>query len=228
MEEKTFRRVEKKYIITENQYKDIIRLCKDKLKKDRYYKSTICNIYFDTKNNDLIINSIEKPLYKEKIRLRSYGVPNMDSKVFFEIKKKYKGIVSKRREVMTLKAVYDYLNNNKIINTQIMKEIDFCFKKYDLIPAIYLAYDRYSYCDKEKLGFRLTFDYNIRSRVDDLNLELGDYGDKLLDDKVYIMEVKCLEAMPIWFCKILSKLQIYPTSFSKYGKIYEKRKLEVV
>ena len=173
----------------------------------------------------MIINSLEKPIYKEKIRLRSYGIPKLNDKIFFEIKKKYHGIVYKRRETLTLKKAYDYLEKDKYNDSQIMKEIDYCFKKYKLEPSLYLAYDRYSYIDEDK-NFRLTFDYNIRSRTNDLKLDSGDHGDYLLNNNNYIMEVKCLNAMPLWFCDILSKLKIYPISFSKYGKIYEKKVLE--
>lgn len=104
--------------------------------KDKYHKSTICNIYYDTTNNDLITSSIEKPPYKEKVRLRSYGIPSMDSQVFLEIKKKYNGIVGKRRVDIKLSDFYNYINNNVIptCNKQIMEEIDYCFKKYKLNP----------------------------------------------------------------------------------------------
>ena len=225
MVQKIFKRVEKKYLINKEQYQEILKQIKKYLKKDKYYKTTICNLYFDDNNNNLIINSLEKPIYKEKIRLRSYGIPKLNDEVFFEIKKKYSGIVYKRRETLTLKSAYDYLDNHKYINKQIMKEIDYCFKKYNLKPSLYLAYDRYSYAGVDN-HFRLTFDYNIRSRTTDLRLDSGDYGEYLLDKDEYIMEVKCINAMPLWFCDILSKLKIYPISFSKYGKIYEKQVLE--
>lgn len=222
MTQKIFRRVEKKYLISEKDYQKILKLTNKYLKKDKYYCSTICNVYFDNNNDDLIINSIEKPLYKEKVRLRSYGVPTLNSKVFFEIKKKYNGTVYKRRETLKLKDVYTYLKTGKYKETQIMKEIDYCFKKYQLKPAIYLAYDRFAYRAIDDENFRVTFDYNIRSRKTKIQLDQGDRGKRLLRKNQYIMEVKCLEAMPLWFCEILSNLKIYPTSFSKYGKIYEK------
>lgn len=222
MTQKIFRRVEKKYLISEKDYQKILKLTNKYLKKDKYYCSTICNVYFDNNNDDLIINSIEKPLYKEKVRLRSYGVPTLNSKVFFEIKKKYNGTVYKRRETLKLKDVYTYLKTGKYKETQIMKEIDYCFKNYQLKPAIYLAYDRFAYRAIDDENFRVTFDYNIRSRKTKIQLDQGDKGKRLLRKNQYIMEVKCLEAMPLWFCEILSNLKIYPTSFSKYGKIYEK------
>jgi len=219
-----FDRVEKKYVISETQYKELIERLKGKMQLDKYGFSTICNIYFDTNNYELIRTSLDKPVYKEKIRLRSYGVPTLESKVFLEIKKKYKGVVNKRRIEMTLQEAYDYIDRGIIKeDTQIMREIDYCFKRYDLKPAIYLAYDRYAYQGLEDPEFRVTFDFNIRSRDNDLRLEKGDYGDLLSDEPIYVMEVKTLGSIPMWFVKILSELQIYPHSFSKYGEIYKEK-----
>ncbi len=192
---------------------------------DTYDFSTICNIYFDTDDYLLVNRSIEKPIYKEKVRLRSYGVPKKNSKVFLEIKKKYKGVVGKRRVSAPLKEFYTYFDTGKYpnVDTQIMNEINYCFKFYNLKPKVFLAYDRYSYKGKDDSNFRITFDKNIRSRTDNLYLENGDNGMLLLDKNCYIMEVKTLGAYPLWFARILSELNIYPTSFSKYGNVYKKQ-----
>ena len=101
-----FRRVEQKYLLSKEQYIKLMDRISSHVEKDKYYKSTICNVYFDTTNSDLIVTSLEKPLYKEKVRLRSYGVPTIDSTVFLEIKSKYKGIVGKRRVSFKLKDFY--------------------------------------------------------------------------------------------------------------------------
>lgn len=208
-----FDRVEKKYVISEKQYKELIKRLEGKMRLDKCGFSTICNIYFDTDNYELIRTSLEKPTYKEKIRLRSYGVPDINSKVFLEIKKKYKGVVNKRRIELTLQDAYDYIGKGIVKeNTQIMREIDYCFKRYKLKPAVYLAYDRYAYEGIEDKEFRVTFDFNIRSREHDLRLEKGDYGNFLSNEQIYIMEVKTLGSIPMWFVKILSDLQIYPHS----------------
>lgn len=218
-----FRRIEQKYLITIDEYNKIISLSEDKLCKDKFFSETICNIYFDNCNNDLIITSLEKPDYKEKIRLRSYGIPNSNSKVFLEIKKKYLGIVNKRRIILSLKEAYDYLENNKFPNdSQIMKEIDYAFKYYNLTPSLYLSYDRKSYYLKEDSEFRITFDTNIRSRTNDLKLESSQNGTLLMKDS-YIMEIKSIKAIPLWFSSLLNSLKIYPTSFSKYGEIYKNK-----
>lgn len=225
LDQNIFRRVEQKYLLTKNQYENLMECIKDSIEKDIYYESTISNIYFDTDNNDLIINSIEKPLYKNKIRLRSYSTPNLNSKVFLEIKIKYKGVVAKRRIDLTLEEFYEYMNSGNMPNSnkQIMNEIDYYFKKYNLKPKMFLAYDRLSYYDKNHKEFRITFDKNVRSREYDLKLEYGDYGKKYFDEDIYIMELKTLGSIPLWFTQILSKLKIYPQSFSKYGKIYSKK-----
>ena len=231
MDIKSFKRFEKKFIITKEQYDELTQILSNYMNLDKYCREgknyNIYNIYYDTLNNDVIRHSISKPYYKEKLRLRSYGTPTSeDSKVFLEIKKKYKGVVGKRRVVITLKELYKYLKRGIYPNCdkQIMREIDYCFKHYKLKPKLFLAYDREAYYFKDDNNFRITFDYNIRSRVDKLKLELGDFGDLLLDEDVYVMEIKTLGALPLWFIKILNDNKIYPTSFSKYGKIYEKLK----
>lgn len=175
---KIFRRIETKYLLNKKQYNKLMKKLESYIVKDKYYKSTICNIYFDTDNYDLIINSINKPEYKEKVRIRSYNIPNLDDTVFLELKKKYKGIVGKRRIRIKLQEFYEYLKSG-ILNSkdkQIKNEIEYAFKTYNLKPKLYLAYDRLCYCDKENSDFRITFDRNLRSREEDLNLELGDSG----------------------------------------------------
>ncbi len=225
MANEVFRRKEIKYILTQEQYKSLLHVINNHIEKDKYYKSTICNIYYDTSNYDLIRHSLDKPTYKEKVRLRSYEVPKLDSNVFLEIKKKYAGIVGKRRIEIKLKDFYDYLKTGELNNSneQIKKEIDYCFKLYNLEPKLFLAYDRLSYYDKDDINFRITFDTNIRSREDNLRLEKGDKGKLYFDDDLIVMETKALNAYPMWFVKALSELKLYPGSFSKYGSIYSKK-----
>lgn len=218
-----FKRVEIKYLITEKQKRMLLKEINNNIEKDNYFKSTICNIYYDNDNNELIINSLEKPPFKSKVRIRSYGVPALNDEIFIEIKNKYKGVVEKRRIKMTLKEFYDYETKKKFDkNNQIMREIDYYFRFYNLKPKIFIAYDRISYRGKKDDNLRITLDNNLRSRYDNLKLELGDEGEKYFDKEYYIMEIKTLNSMPLWLVKSLSKLKIYPTSCSKYGKIYEK------
>lgn len=219
----TFKRVEEKYLLNKTN-KDLLFKKIDKyIKKDDYYKSTICSIYFDNDNNDMIINSIEKPKYKDKVRLRSYNVPKLDDIVYLEIKNKYKGIVGKRRVKFTLKDYYNYIDKGIYDNnSQIMKEINYLINYYNIKPKIFIGYDRLSYKGIDDNNLRITIDSNLRSRRNELKIELGDYGDKYFDEDYYIMEIKTMGSIPLWFVKILSELKIYPTSFSKYGNIYKK------
>ena len=189
MANEIFNRVEKKYILNEEQYHNLIILINEYMNHDKFYKSTICNIYFDTDDYELVRTSIEKPIYKEKLRLRSYNVPSLDDEVFFEIKKKYNSIVNKRRITLSLKDYYKYINMEKISNkdSQISKEIIYMIKHYNLKPKVFLAYDRKAYISKQDKNLRITIDNNIRSRNYDLKLEHGDKGELLSDEKYYLM-----------------------------------------
>lgn len=228
MAQEVFNRIEKKYLLTAEKAEELMKLVSENIKPGEYPYTKICNIYFDTENKELIRKSIEKPLYKEKIRLRSYGIPGKEDKVFLEIKKKFNGVVTKRRIALRLNEVQDYLEKGIIPegNKQIFKELDYCFKKYSLIPSMYISYERYSYSGKEDDNFRITFDTNILSRDYDLKLEQGDYGINLIGENSYLMEIKCRGAMPLWFSHTLAQLEIYPISFSKYGRVYQKSLLK--
>lgn len=225
MAQTVFNRIEKKYLLTEFQYESILKELQPYMETDNYGLHTIGNIYYDTPDNQLIRTSIEKPAYKEKLRLRSYGIPHLNDTVFLEIKKKAMGIVNKRRISIRLGDAYCYLKNGIIVDqkTQIHKELDAFLRRYHLQPKLYLAYDRIAMFGKEDPEFRVTFDCNIRSRTSNLRLEAGSYGELLFLNRERIMEVKVNGAMPLWFSQILSHLEIYSTSFSKYGTVYKKQ-----
>lgn len=192
--------------------------------EDKYGLHTICSIYFDTDDDRLIRNSIERPLYKEKLRLRSYGVPtNDDSEVFLELKKKYKGIVYKRREALTLFAAESYIQNGLFpADSQIFREINYFRSYYSAYPKIFIAYDRIAMAGNSDTNLRMTFDFRIRCRRNDLDLQAGDHGTELLSSGSVLMEIKIPGAMPLWLCSALSQLKLYPVSFSKYGQFYIK------
>lgn len=217
-----FRRVEKKYIITNEQYEYIKNRFKDMMIQDVHGKSKICNIYFDTDNYELISHSIQKPIYKDKIRLRSYNTPKKEDLVYLELKRKYEGVVSKRRLQIKLKDVYKYFEKGYLQtgDMQIKSELDYYFKHFKLKPTMFLSYDREAFYSKEDENFRITFDSNIIARNYDLNLEEGNYGVSLLEKEKYIMEIKTLGAIPLYFVEILSDCNIYPCGFSKYGEAY--------
>ena len=223
MYDKIFKRVEIKYLLNEEEKNKIMKELNNYIKEDDYFKSTIGNIYFDTLDNDLIVTSLEKPLFKEKVRLRCYKTPNENDEVFLELKNKYKGVVGKRRIKLSLKEFYDFLEKKKYDeNNQIMKEIAYHFDYCKLYPKIFIGYDRLSFRGVDDNNLRITFDSNLRSRRDNLKLEYGNNGELYFEKPHYIMEIKTLETLPLWLTKILSDLKIYPKSFSKYGSIYKK------
>lgn len=219
-----FNRYEKKYLMPESIYRELRARLVPYMQADAYGLHTICNIYYDTADDLLVRRSIEDPPYKEKLRLRSYGIPTLESKVFLEIKKKYNKVVNKRRIQLPLREAYDYLDHGRspAQKTQVLKEIDFFLARYDLMPKLYLAYDRVALFGREDAQFRVTFDQNIRSRREQVRLESGDFGTPLLPPGWVLMESKVLGATPLWFTHILSDLSVYTTSFSKYGNVYRK------
>ncbi len=222
---KVFERSEKKYLITREQQQALLFALKDRLVPDDFGESTINNIYFDTPDYRLIRASIEKPtVYKEKLRIRSYGHPTADSNVFVELKKKYKGVVYKRRVDMTYLQSILYLCKHQPPpeETQVTREIDYFVSFYKkLRPAVSLFYDRTAYYSTEDHDLRLTFDTNIRFRTKDFDISKGDYGYLLLDSDKFILEIKAAGAMPLWLTHELDKLQLYPSPYSKYGNAYK-------
>ncbi len=225
----TFQRSEKKYLLTTAQYTALRSVLDEHMTADKYGQYTVCNLYFDTEHNDLIRRSIEKPRYKEKMRLRSYGVVNDEDTVFLEIKKKYKGVVYKRRIVLPYGEAKAYLYDGVPPHEtgQIFREIDYFIRFYNAAPKLYLSYDRLALCGiGEEKGLRVTFDRNIQSRTHDLDLSIPPSGEQLLEPDQWLMELKAPGAVPLWLSEALTSLRIYPTSFSKYGRIYTRDQLK--
>lgn len=222
MVQKVFNRYEKKFLLDEKQYEMMREALKPYMEVDAYGLYNIRNIYFDTQDYELIRTSLEKPEYKEKFRVRCYGQPDEESVLFLEIKKKYKGLVNKRRITLKRDEARAYLLNGvkPTEQSQIFREIDYFLAHYPLEPKLYLAYDRIALYGKEDAEFRLTFDQKIRSRTTNLTLESDDETEELLIPGYHLMEVKISNAMPLWFVQILSDLKIRSISFSKYGNIY--------
>ena len=220
-----FERIEKKYLLDEYQYTELQKALKGRFQIDNYGKTTINNIYYDTPDDLLIRRSLEKPVYKEKLRVRSYGRADEDTKVFIELKKKYKGVVYKRRTSMALKDSFGFLNGETKPgkSPQIENEIQYFMNFYEgIAPAMYIGYDRIAMFGLENNELRITFDTNIRYRQDKLRLDKGSYGEQLLEPGQTLMEIKIPGVMPLWLSKELSRLKIFPTSFSKYGRAYTK------
>lgn len=218
----TFKRYEKKYLLSHSVYLTLRAALDDYIEPDQYFRSTVCSIYYDTEDYALIRHSIEGPVYKEKLRLRSYNVPTADGTVFIELKKKYKGIVYKRRVEMTEKQAEDWLSGRAPapIDTQITREIDWFLKMNPVMPKAFIGTDRTSWYDRDNAELRITFDRNIKWRDTELNLTAGDHGEILLKDGKVLMEIKIPDAAPMWLAELLSDEKIFPTSYSKYGTYY--------
>lgn len=220
-----FKRKEIKYLLSYPQWKELLKRTEPFIQLDQYGKHLITNIYYDTDNWYLARQSMSKPVYKEKVRVRSYGVPKTDEDVFLELKKKYEGIVYKRRTSMPLKKTIRFLNHEKMEQLdqtdQILREFQYVLNLYsDLKPAMYISYERLAYFGKEDPSIRITFDQNILYRTYDLSLEKGSYGKEILPAKKLLMEVKIGGGMPVWLADIFADLKIYPAKFSKYSTGY--------
>lgn len=218
-----FKRYELKYMITLEQKEKILAAIKPYMQIDKYGKTKIRNIYYDTDTYLLIRRSIEKPVYKEKLRIRSYAKADPDSTVFVELKKKYKHVVYKRRISLPEKEAVEWLNNGTLNKkTQISDEIDYFIDYYkSLHPTLFLSYEREAFYTKEPSDFRVTFDQNVICRQEDISLESDVYGTPILPEGKVLMEIKCSGGIPLWMTKILSQEHIYKTSFSKYGTAYK-------
>lgn len=226
-----FRRREQKYLLNAEQLQALEQLMAVRMKPEKYWKSDVRNIYYDTPDRRMIRRSMESPVYKEKIRLRCYGSVEGSSEVFLELKKKYKGIVYKRRVSLTLDEAVTYMENKQAcLNIgQIGKEIDYVKGFYPgLAPSMYLSYDRLAWKSQDS-DLRITVDRNIRYRQEQLDLTVQPSGETLLEPGQGLMEIKTAESIPLWLVAFLNEYQIRKTSFSKYGRAYAReteRKLE--
>ena len=219
----SFARVEKKYMLTRTQRGALLNRIDSHLQADAHPTYTICNIYYDTDDYRLIRASIEKPVYKEKLRVRSYGVPGEGDTVFVELKKKFDGVVYKRRVTTELPLVEPFLAGTleKDAFGQIGREIDWFQRCNKTVPKVFIGYDRTAFAGIEDTELRVTFDTNLRWRMSKLDLAYGDYGQLLLPQDAVLMEIKLPGVCPLWLGRALSELSIYPTSFSKYGACYQ-------
>ncbi|MGL5440691.1 MAG: polyphosphate polymerase domain-containing protein [Filifactoraceae bacterium] len=239
MTKKTFKRYELKYLLTPVQYEIICAKLAEHMNFDNHCKNEesykIYNIYFDTIDDAVIRRSLDKPYYKEKLRLRSYKMPlGKDDMVFLELKKKIGGIVAKRRAILHYNEAMNFVENGIVPiadnyqDQQVLREIADFLNRYPVFPKVYISYERIAFFGKLDGKFRVSFDKNIRTRRDCVNLYNGDYGTELLTDGNYLMEIKCSGAVPMWLTTLLSQMKIYATSFSKYGTEYKRyRRLAV-
>lgn len=218
----TFQRVEKKYTLTEDTAARLAERLAPYMREDGYGRHTIRNIYYDTADYALIRASVEGPAYKEKFRLRGYSTESDRDVVFAELKKKYRGVVYKRRVAGSPEDVAILLRGGWLEkeDAQTQREIHWFLRQNALEPKVFIGYERDAYFGLEDPGLRLTFDRNIRWRADRLTLADGDAGEIVLPENPVVMEVKLAGAAPLWMARLFSELRVYPTGFSKYGACY--------
>lgn len=227
-----FNRYENKYLMDTEAFHRLYNRLLEHMEADEHNRNqqfyTISNLYYDTDNSSLIRTSLAKPKYREKLRIRSYGVPQPDAKVYLELKKKVRGLVNKRRTALMLQEAYAFAGSGiapppaPYMNGQVINEIEYLLSRYQLEPKVYLAYDRIAMFSKESRDLRITFDTNIRSRRTELQLESGDHGEQLMPPGQWLMEVKAEKTVPIWLARMLSEEGMFRTGFSKYGNEYKK------
>ena len=223
MYKSTFTRYEIKYLLTTVQRDFVLDSIASRMKLDSYGRTVIRNVYYDTDTYALIRHSIEKPAYKEKLRLRSYGLADPSKPIFAELKKKYDGVVYKRRISLPESVATDWLcgRSSAPFDTQISREIDYFKSHYAPIrPAMFLSYEREAFYERDGGELRVTFDDNILCRQTDISLCYDAYGHQILPSDRILMEITCPGAIPLWMVNILSEGKIYKTSFSKYGRAY--------
>lgn len=218
-----FKRKEIKYLLSDRQLDRLIPILSSHMEPDAFPHSSILNLYYDTPDYYMIRRSLEKPQYKEKLRLRSYGTPEDTSMVFPEIKKKARGVVYKRRVSMPYPDAVGYLKGDSSGQSgQIYQELNWMLSAYpNLAPRVFLSYERDSWAGTQDPGLRLTLDRDILWRNTGLDLRQGPWGLPLLKPNQTLMEVKVLGATPLWLCDAFSRLGIFPVSYSKYGRAYQ-------
>lgn len=246
-----FKRKEIKYLLSREERDALLPILEAYMEPDAFAHSSISNLYYDTTDFRMVRRSLEKPMYKEKLRLRSYGTPEDTSTVFPEIKKKAMGIVYKRRISLPYQEAVSFLSGQQIASVthntaperpdrahedshnapdskfdgttrQIFHELDWMLASYeDLAPRVFLSYERDSYKGILDPSLRLTLDQDILFRTDRLDLREGVFGEAILLPDQTLMEVKISNAAPLWLAQALSEIGIFPVSFSKYGRAYE-------
>lgn len=221
-----FKRIETKYIISKAQWEQCQAQFHHYLEPNEYAQTTISNLYYDTPTFALIRQSLDKPNYKEKLRMRSYDKAVHDmSEVFIEVKKKFQKVVYKRRVKATLAQAVAFLEAGELDSlpqSQVRSEIQWLQARCErLEPKMFIYYDRYAMQGKEDSDLRITIDYNLRYRYTDVSLASGTYGEALLDEDYMIMEIKSSGAYPVWLTQLLSQVEVYKSSFSKYGTAYK-------
>lgn len=221
-----FRRREQKYLITKAQYAALIEKLSPHMRPDKFGidgRYTVISLYFENTDRKIYFETKNKLKYRQKLRLRVYNQADLSSTAFFEVKQKHKKVVNKRRMQIQLSEAYRYLESAdpdldsfKTSNPQVLREIDYFRKTYGLEPEMVVSYDRHALHHKEDADLRMTFDFNLRCRKDDLRLENGSHGDLFIDENLVVLEVKVNDSVPLWLTRILSKVECEQRSASKF------------
>lgn len=223
----TFRRREHKYLITTEQYVQLVQLISSYLRPDRHGingKYTVTTLYFESLDHKIYIETKNKLQFRQKLRLRVYDKTNISGNAFFEIKQKYEKAVNKRRVVIPLGEAYRYLANESslalsetnISNQHVFYEIDDFRKLYALQPEMVVSYERHAFHHIEDADLRVTFDLNLRCRNDDLYVEHGPHGEHFIDSNLVILEIKTSKTVPHWLTQALQDLHCEKRSVSKF------------
>lgn len=219
----TFRRYEFKYLMDVGQQQAVLEAMAPYMVPDEYSHSAIRNLYLDTPDFRLIRRSLEKPIYKEKLRVRSYGCAEEHAQVFVELKKKYRSVVYKRRISLPQNQARACLDGARPWpDSQIGAELAYTMDFYKTLrPLVFLSYERDAFHGVEDPEFRVTFDTQILYRREELTLNSKPWGVPILPAGQVLMELKVSGGLPIWMAHTLSELRIFKTSFSKYGTAYQ-------
>ncbi len=216
----TFERREVKYLLTDAERAELLARVSSHLVGDEHGASTVRSLYYDTPTLILARRSSEHPAYKEKLRLRAYGMPAPEETVFVELKKKCDGVVYKRRSTRSLAEAQGLLAGNVAAKGQIERELACAAGRYEgLAPACYLAYDREALYERGNRDLRLTFDRRVRMSWEAPRLDAELYGgaEQILDEGISILEIKTSRAMPLWLTQAMGELNLRQASWSKYG-----------
>lgn len=238
----TFARKEKKYLLSPTQFDSLMGEIGDRLEEEPFGRSKVSSLYYDTPSFELIGRSLEKPLYKEKLRIRAYGEYDPAAAVFVELKKKFKGIVYKRRVQMSERAAYLFMGGRPYgqvcrayplgegertscvsaqAEEQIAREVEACIHRHPgLVPSMMVVVDRLPLHTVDGSDVRITFDIDARYRCEGLAFSQRLAGDPIFPGGEVVMEVKCQAAYPLWLVRALDRVEAYCRPCSKYGTAY--------
>ncbi len=241
-----FNRYELKFILDKSMAQEMIQALKGHVMLDQYGDGEgfyrIINLYYDTEDHLFFHETVNRQEFRQKLRLRAYNKVSIDTPVFLEIKKKYDGVVYKRRTMLTLQDAYAFLAKGQeqqdysvydASNVQILGEVAFLKRFYSLAPKVVVSYDRQAFLGIKENDLRITFDSNLRKRESDLKLESGPWGELFMDASSYILEIKVNGRIPLWLAQILSGFQCWRQGYSKYtssynAELFQQEQLDII